>query len=208
MRRIQRMVSSLQLFISMRMRMTQKLDFSLSRAELDLKAIGSAEEGHLCRKFCSIKNINLQKKEIKFRSQNLITRRGNMNKFFFIIAAVMAAGTVSSAALIPEATIEVPGVDVRNKDEKYFLFVDKENIVLEERSYKLFQIKDRKKVLVTQGEVVFTGADFKNDTEAIWLNENVELKIGRMVGQRNPKQIVVLKLKDLNRTFAFEMPAK
>ena len=128
-----------------------------------------------------------------------------MNKFYFIFAAVMAAGTICSAALIPEATVQVQGIDVRNKDDKYVLFIGKENIVLEERAYKLMKIVNGKKQLIAQGEAVYTGSDLANDTEAIWLNERAQIKIGRMVGLKSPKQVVVLKLKDMNRTFAFEL---
>ena len=128
-----------------------------------------------------------------------------MNKFYIIFAAVMAVGTVCSAALMPSSSIEVKGIDVRDKSGQYVLHIGKENIVLEERTYKLMKIVGHKKQLIAQGAAVFMGADDKNDTEAIWMNENAQIKIGRMVGSRNPKQVVVLKLKDLNRTFAFEL---
>ncbi len=128
-----------------------------------------------------------------------------MNKFYFIFAAVMAAGTICSAALIPEASIEIQGIDVRNKEEKYVLFVDKENLLLEERDYKLTKVTGSQKQLIAQGSAVYFGSDLKNDTEAIWVNENAQIKIGRMIGNRHPKQVIVLKLKDLNRTFAFEL---
>ncbi len=128
-----------------------------------------------------------------------------MKKFSIIFAAVMAAGTISSAALIPSEGIKVEGIDVRDKSGKYVLTLSKENIVLEERTYKLMKIVNGRKQLVAQGDVVHTGADLQNDTEAIWMNERSHIKIGKMVGEKNPKQVVVLKLKDLNRTFAFEL---
>ena len=131
-----------------------------------------------------------------------------MNKFYFIFAAVMAAGTICSAALNPDATVRVQGIDVRTKDGNYELFLGKENIVLEERAYKLVKVVNGKKQLIAQGDAVYTGSDLAHDTEAIWLNERAQIKIGRMVGSQSPKQVVVLKLKDMNRTFAFELHQK
>ncbi len=128
-----------------------------------------------------------------------------MNRFKMIFTAVMAASTICSAALIPSDSVEVTGIDVRNKSEKYVLYIGKENIVLEERTYKLMKYSGNKRQLIAQGAAVFAGADLENDTEALWVNEEAQIKIGRMIGSKKPKQIVVLKLKNLNRTFAFEM---
>jgi len=128
-----------------------------------------------------------------------------MNGFFTLFAAVMAAGTISSAALLPDAAPHLKGIDVRAKDDQYVLYIGKENIVLEEREYKLMKLEGHKEKLVSEGRVVAYGSDMAHDTEAIWVNDKTELKIGKMVGSKAPKQVVVLKLKDQNRTFAFEM---
>lgn len=128
-----------------------------------------------------------------------------MRKFYFILAAFMIMGTVCHAALMPDAKIEVKGIDVRSKDGKYLLSIGKENIILEERSFKLVKLVGQEKQLVAQGQAVYSGSDLEHDTEAIWVNENTEIKIGKMTGIHAPKQVIVLKLKDRNRTFAFEL---
>lgn len=128
-----------------------------------------------------------------------------MNKLNVLIAAVMAAGSICSAAIIPSESVELTGIDVRDKSGQYVLFLSKENILLEERNYKLMKVVGQKKQLVTQGAAVYSGANLSEDTEAIWVNENTQIKIGRMIGERSPKQVVVFKMKDANRTFAFEL---
>jgi hypothetical protein len=125
-----------------------------------------------------------------------------MSKFYFVFAAVMAAGIISSAAVIPQASFTIQGVDVRNKTDKYVLSISKENILLNERSYTLKKLNGD---IVDQGEAVFLGRDPKNDIESIWMNERVQLKIGRMVGEQAPKQVVVYKNIKTNKTFAFEL---
>lgn len=128
-----------------------------------------------------------------------------MNKVYLLFIAILTVGTVCHAALLPDVKVEVQGIDVRDKDDKYLLSIGKENILLEERSYKLMKVVGEKKQLVAQGQAVFSGSDLEHDTEAIWVNENTEIKIGKMTGVRAPKQVIVLKLKDRNRTFAFEL---
>lgn len=128
-----------------------------------------------------------------------------MNKFYFIFAAVMAASTISSAALLPDMSLELQGVDVRNKDQKYELSLSKENILIQERTFTLRKTVGDKKQLVAQGSAVLSGSDAKNSTEAIWLGENTQIKIGNLTNSHAPKQVVVLKLTNVNRTFAFEI---
>ncbi len=128
-----------------------------------------------------------------------------MSLFKLALSAVLAVGTASSAMILPDSSVHVQGVDVRNKKEKYLLILSKENIVLEERHYKVMKVVGHKKQLVAEGDAVLTGADPQHDTEAVWQNENTELRIGKMVGYTTPRQIIVLKLKDTNQTFAFEL---
>ncbi len=188
----------------------KSLSFRRSPEQGLLKCPSGAVESHHCRKLYRSVNFSFQAyvrmKHSKTINISQYEKRFSVTKLYFVFAAVMAAGTICSAALIPSEVVKVEGVDVRNKDEKYLLTLSKENIVLEERSYKLMKIVNGgRKILVAQGDAVFSGSDLKNDTEALWVNDRAQIKIGRMVNSNNPKQVVVLKLKDTNRTFAFEM---
>jgi hypothetical protein len=121
-----------------------------------------------------------------------------------LIVIIFWISNLAQAAL-PEKLV-VDGFDVRNKNEKYRLVIGKENIILEERPFHLYRITSQNKAqLVKSGEAVYSGADLKNDTEAIYNNDQTQIKVGRLVESFKPgRQIIVLKMKETDQAFVFE----
>lgn len=120
--------------------------------------------------------------------------------FLLISASCYGAGPLTSSQ-----PFKVEGVDIRSKEGEFLLEVSEENLVLQERTFNLSKAQDGKRKMIAQGAVLLKQEQPSEETASLWIGDAVELKIGVLSGTKRPKQIVVLKLKNLKRTFVFEL---
>lgn len=113
---------------------------------------------------------------------------------------VYGAGPMSAGE-----SFKVQGVDVRSKESDFALEVSEENLVLQERTFVLSKIQNGKKKVIAQGGMILKPGKTAEDASSVWIGDEVELKIGPLTGTGKPKQIIVLRLKNMRRTFAFEL---
>jgi hypothetical protein len=129
-----------------------------------------------------------------------------MNFFYMICVVLVGLSGLAASPLSSQESFEVEGVDVRNKKKTYILQVEPENLVLQERTFKLDRVQKGKRRTILKGAVVLQGRDSKtSEGDSIWVNESIELKIGPLTGSTNPKQIIVFKIKDKKQTYVFEL---
>ena len=113
---------------------------------------------------------------------------------------VCAAGPISAGE-----SFKIQGIDVRSKEGDFTLEVSEENLVLQERTFVLSKMQNGKKKVMAQGGVILKHGKTSEDASSFWIGDEVELKIGPLTGSGKPKQIIVLRLKNMRRTFAFEI---